>query len=111
MEPVLSGLLSQTNTPSKVKQTISPKWHEIYDQIPVDVSIEWDAFELSVRDLFNLEVDDVIELNPEIISKTKARIEDRTCFTGEIGLTGDQVAYQVNECMSESLNLIGKSYG
>jgi flagellar motor switch protein FliM len=111
MEPVLSGLLSQSNTPSNTKQKISPKWHEIYDQIPVDVSVEWDAFELSVSDLLNLEVNDIIELNPEIINKTKSRIEGRTCFVGEIGLEGDQVAYQVNECMSESLNLIGKSYG
>lgn len=111
MEPVLSGILSQANIPAKTKSTISPKWHEIYDEIPVDISVEWDAFQLSVRDLFNLEVDDIIEMNPEIISKTKVRIEDRTCFVGEIGLEGDQVAYQVNECKAESLNLIGKSHG
>ena len=111
MEPVLSGVLSQANVPAKTKSTLSPKWHEIYDEIPVDISVEWDAFQLSVRDLFNLEVDDIIEMNPEIISKTKVRIEDRTCFLGEIGLEGDQVAYQVNECKTESLNLIGKSHG
>jgi len=111
MEPVLSGVLSQANVPAKTKSTLSPKWHEIYDEIPVDISVEWDAFQLSVRDLFNLEVDDIIEMNPEIITKTKVRIEDRTCFLGEIGLEGDQVAYQVNECKTESLNLIGKSHG
>ena len=111
MEPVLSGILSQANIPAKTKSTISPKWHEINDEIPVDISVEWDAFQLSVRDLFNLEVDDIIEMNPEMISKTKVRIEDRTCFVGEIGLEGDQVAYQVNECKAESLNLIGKSHG
>ena len=107
----MSGVLSQANVPAKTKSTLSPKWHEIYDEIPVDISVEWDAFQLSVRDLFNLEVDDIIEMNPEIISKTKVRIEDRTCFLGEIGLEGDQVAYQVNECKTESLNLIGKSHG
>ena len=80
MEPVLSGVLSQSNVPAKTKSTLSPKWHEIYDEIPVDISVEWDAFQLSVRDLFNLEVDDIIEMNPEIITKTKVRIEDRTCF-------------------------------
>ena len=111
MEPVLSGILSQSNVPSKPKASISPKWHEIYDEIPVDISVEWDAFQLSVRDLLNLEADDIIEMNPEIISNTKVRIEDRTCFVGEIGLDGDQVAYQVNECKTEGLNLIGKSHG
>jgi flagellar motor switch protein FliM len=112
LEPVLSTLLS-SNTTAKKESKLSkpPKWHEVYDHIPVDVSAEWDAFELSVRDLLNLEAEDVIEMNPEIISKTKIRIENRTCFIGEIGLDGDRVAYQVSECISEGLKLIGKANG
>ena len=69
------------------------------------------CFSTFSRDLLNLEVNDIIEMNPEIVSNTKVRIEDRTCFVGEIGLEGDQVAYQVNECKTEGLNLIGKSHG
>ena len=61
--------------------------------------------------MLNLEVDDVIELNPDLIEKTKLRIENRTCFIGEIGIEGDQVAFQVNDCTSEGLNLIGKAHG
>ena len=53
----------------------------------------------------------VIELNPDLIEKTKLRIENRTCFIGEIGIEGDQVAFQVNNCTSEGLNLIGKAHG
>jgi flagellar motor switch protein FliM len=112
LEPVLSTLLSSSTSGKKeAKLTKPPKWHEVYDHIPVGVSAEWDAFELTVRDLLNIEADDVIEMNPEIISKTKIRIENRTCFVGEIGLDGDRVAYQVNECISEGLNLIGKTNG
>jgi len=112
LEPVLSTLLSSNSSGKKeAKLNKPPKWHEVYDHIPVGVSAEWDAFELSVRDLLNIEADDVIEMNPEIISKTKIRIESRTCFIGEIGLDGDRVAYQVNECISEGLNLIGKANG
>ena len=44
MEPVLSGFFPKPSIPTKPKQQISPKWHEIYDEIPVDVSVEWDAF-------------------------------------------------------------------
>ena len=44
-----------------------------YDEIPVDVSAEWDAFELTLRDLSN-EVDDVIEMSPSLIGETKRRI-------------------------------------
>ena len=88
-----------------------PRWHDIYDDIPVDVSAEWDAFQLTLRDLSNLQVNDVIEMDPDLITNTHLRVEGRTCFTGEIGLEGDQVAFQVNESISEAVKLIGKKNG
>ena len=85
LEPVVSRLLTAVSVSEK--KTVKPtRWHEIYDAIPVDVSAEWDAFELSLKDLSNLEIDDVIELSPDLINQTKLRIENRTCFVGEIGL-------------------------
>jgi flagellar motor switch protein FliM len=110
MEPVLSRLLSSA-AKEETKVSRPPRWHEVYDNIPVQVSAEWDAFELSLRDLTNLEIDDVIEMNPELIENTKLRIENRTCFTGQIGLEGDQVAFQVNESISDALKMIGKKHG
>jgi len=110
LEPVVSRLLNAVSVSEK--KTVKPtRWHEIYDAIPVDVSAEWDAFELSLKDLSNLEVDDVIELSPELVEQTKLRIEDRTCFVGEIGLEGGQVAFQVNQSMDEAVKLIGKNHG
>ena len=110
LEPVVSRLLTAVSVSEK--KTVKPtRWHEIYDAIPVDVSAEWDAFELSLKDLSNLEVDDVIELNPELVGQTKLRIENRTCFVGEIGLEGGQVAFQVNQSMDEAVKLIGKNHG
>ena len=110
LEPVVSRLLNAVSVTEK--KTVKPtRWHEIYDAIPVDVSAEWDAFELSLKDLSNLEVDDVIELSPELVEQTKLRIENRTCFVGEIGLEGGQVAFQVNQSMDEAVKLIGKNHG
>jgi flagellar motor switch protein FliM len=110
LEPVVSRLLTAVSVSEK--KTVKPtRWHEIYDAIPVDVSAEWDAFELSLKDLSNLEVDDVIELSPELVDQTKLRIENRTCFVGEIGLEGGQVAFQVNQSMDEAVKLIGKNHG
>ena len=111
MEPVLSRLLSSAATEEKKPISKMPRWHEIYNDIPVDVSAEWDAFQLTLRDLSNLQVDDVIEMDTELISKTNLRVEGRTCFIGEIGLEGDQVAFQVNESLSDALKLIGKKNG
>lgn len=110
MEPVLSRLLASVSS-EEIKTTRPPRWHEVYDNIPVQVSAEWDAFELSLRDLSNLEVDDIIEMDSALIEKTKLRIESRTCFTGEVGLEGDQVAFQVNESITDALKMIGKNHG
>ena len=110
MEPVLSRLLVAVNKESAANSN-PPRWHDIYDNIPVDVSAEWDAFELTLRDLSNLNVDDVIEMSPELLEKTNLRIEGRTCFVGEIGLEGEQVAFQVNESIVEALKTIGKKHG
>ena len=110
LEPVVSRLLDTVSTKEE-KQTAPPRWHNVYDEIPVAVSAEWDAFELTLRDLSNLEVDDVIEMSPSLIDDTKLRIENRTCFIGEIGLEGDQVAFQVNESIAEAVKLIGKNHG
>jgi len=110
MEPVLSRLLVAVNKESAANSN-PPRWHDIYDNIPVDVSAEWDAFELTLRDLSNLNVDDVIEMSPELLEKTNLRIEGKTCFVGEIGLEGEQVAFQVNESIIEALKTIGKKHG
>ena len=110
MEPVLSRLLASVSS-EETKTTRPPRWHEVYDNIPVQVSAEWDAFELSLRDLSNLEVDAIIEMDSALIEKTKLRIESRTCFTGEVGLEGDQVAFQVNESITDALKMIGKNHG
>jgi flagellar motor switch protein FliM len=112
MEPVLSRLLSSaSNDDSKKNVPKVSRWHEIYDNIPVDVSAEWDAFELSLRDLSNLQVNDVIEMEADLIKETKLRVEGRTCFIGEVGIEGNQVAFQVNESISNAVNLIGKKNG
>jgi flagellar motor switch protein FliM len=110
LEPIVTRLLNSVTT-TENKTSKPPRWHEIYDAIPVSVSAEWDAFELSLRDLSNLETDDVIEMSPSLIDKTKLRIEGRTCFIGEIGLEGNQVAFQVNESIIEAVKLIGKKHG
>lgn len=110
MEPVLSRLLmAAANEEKQVSRP--PRWHDIYDDIPVAVSAEWDAFDITLRDLANLSVDDVIEMSPDLLGNTKLRIEGRTCFIGEIGLEGEQVAFQVNESIGEAVKLIGKKHG
>lgn len=111
LEPVLSRMLSSVATEEKKNSAKLPKWHETYNEIPVDLSVEWDAFELSLRDISNLEVDDVLEMDKQLLSNTKLRIANRTCFIGEIGLEGEKVVFEVNNSTAEGLKLIEKNNG
>ena len=63
------------------------------------------------RDISNLEVDDVLEMDNELLQNTNLRIAGRTCFVGEIGLDGERVAFQVNQSTAEGQKLIGKNNG
>ena len=90
-----------------------------YDK-PVRIGVNWGSLDQVLltkmmddnAKLANpLETDDVIEMSPSLIDKTKLRIEGRTCFIGEIGLEGNQVAFQVNESIIEAVKLIGKKHG
>ena len=112
LEPLVLRILEPDENLEKVSSKPA-RWQEVYDDIFVPLSAEWDAFELTVRDLTALRVDDVIELPKSLINETKLRIEDRTCFVGEVGLEGEQVAFQVNETCIEAnnLNLMGESHG
>ena len=58
------------------------------------------------RDVSNLEVGDVIELNPDLPAQTNLRIAGNTCFIGEIGLEGEQVAFpsKSKHCRWEKTN-------
>ena len=85
MEPVLSRLLTSASAEEK-KTPKMPRWHEIYNDIPVDVSAEWDAFQLTLRDLSNLQVDDVIEMDADLISNTNLRVEGEHVLSGKLVL-------------------------
>ena len=111
MEPVLSRMLDAVAADHKTVSKSLPKWHETYNDIPVQISVEWDAFELSLRDISNLEVDDVLEMDNKLLQNTKLRIAGRTCFVGEIGIDGERVAFQVNQSTAEGQKLIGKNNG
>ena len=111
MEPVLSRMLVAVAAGQKSSSPQLPKWHDTYNEIPVQISVEWDAFELSLRDISNLEVDDVLEMDNELLQNTNLRIAGRTCFVGEIGLDGERVAFQVNQSTAEGQKLIGKNNG
>ena len=92
MEPVLSRLLVAVNEESAANSN-PPRWHDIYDNIPVDVSAEWDAFELTLRDLSTLNVDDVIEMSPELLeNESSNRRQNLFCWRNWTGRRASSIS-------------------
>jgi flagellar motor switch protein FliM len=98
IEPLIKEM--QANNRKFTKESDVEKsahWRETYAHIDVPVVAEWDACDLSVRDVLLMEPGDVLELPREIIGQTTLRIVGREKFVGEVGLEGDQVAVKITD--------------
>ncbi len=110
IEPLVHKALEAEATQQSEGKAKAARWHESYDDITVSMSAEWDAFQMTVRDLFNLETGDVIEMPTRLLSDTHLRIAGKTCFKGEIGKEGERVAFRVSETFVDANNLTGKTH-
>ena len=71
------------------------EWHTSYDRITVPVRAEWNAFEISLREISTLRVGDVIEMQPSICAETRVLLNGTPKFSGTVGLDNDRVAIQL----------------
>lgn len=86
---------------SRQRDTVAPQaakrasWQPAYDRITVPVRAEWQALELTLRELCSLAVGDVIEMQPSIVSDTRVLLNGMPIFVGTVGLDTDHVAVQL----------------
>ena len=71
------------------------EWQAAYDRIAVPVRVEWQAVELSVREITSLRAGDVIELPPALCHDTRVLLNGTPKFVGTVGLDTDRVAVQL----------------
>jgi flagellar motor switch protein FliM len=71
------------------------EWKPIYEHISIPARAEWDAFELSLREITNLRVGDVIEMPANIVDQTRVMLNGTPKFVGTIGLENDRVAVKL----------------
>ncbi|MBL9201919.1 MAG: flagellar motor switch protein FliM [Opitutaceae bacterium] len=71
------------------------EWHASYDRITVPVRAEWDALELTLREIACLRVGDVIELPATLCAETRVLMNGAPKFVGTVGLDTDRVAVQL----------------
>ncbi|HUG11282.1 MAG TPA: FliM/FliN family flagellar motor switch protein [Opitutaceae bacterium] len=87
-------------------------WQPAYDRISLPVRAEWNALDLTLRELSCLRVGDVIELPAGLLTDTRLLLNGTLKFVGTAGLEGDRVAVQLNHKLSsQEAPLIGKSHG
>jgi flagellar motor switch protein FliM len=70
-------------------------WQRTYDHITMPVRAEWDALELTLREVCSLRVGDVIEMPAALVQQTRVLLNGTSKFIGTVGLDTDRVAVQI----------------
>lgn len=112
IEPVVKRMQQRRQKDTAVTQTIKrAEWHSAYEGIAVPVRAEWQALELTVREVASLRVGDVIEMRPSICAETVIVLNDLPKFVGTVGLDSDRVAVQVTRKLPSTDTYHGKPDG
>jgi flagellar motor switch protein FliM len=96
IEPLVRKMQARRQKDNAVATTEKrATWFGAYDHITVPVRAEWDAFEVSLREIASLRVGDVIELPAALLSQTRILLNGTPKFVGTVGLDADRTAVQI----------------
>lgn len=96
IEPVVKRMQARRQKDTAVAATLKrPEWHGAYEGVNVPVRAEWNAFDLSLREVTSLRVGDILEMPREICAETRVVLHDCPKFVGTVGLDADHVAVQI----------------
>ena len=71
------------------------EWQSACDRINVPVRAEWDAFDVTLREVSSLRVGDVLEMRAALCAETRVLLNGTAKFIGTVGLDSDRVAVQL----------------
>jgi flagellar motor switch protein FliM len=112
IEPIVKKMQARRQKDTAVAQ--APKraeWHPAYDRIQLPVRAEWDACDLTLREVTSLRVGDVIEMKPSLCAETRVLLNGTAKFVGTVGLDTDRVAVQLTRKLPLEDSLHGKPDG
>lgn len=72
-------------------------WRPAFSHIPIPLSVEWDAGELSLREIVALRVGTVLKLPKSILRETCVRLGGATKFLGEAGVEDGRLAIRIDQ--------------
>ena len=112
IEPVVKKMQARRQKDTAVTTTVKRvEWHSAYDRITVPVRAEWQAIELSVREITSLRVGDVIEMPAAQCHETRVLLNGNPKFIGTVGLDTDRVAIQLTRKLLPEESSHAKSDG
>jgi len=112
IEPLVKAMQARRAKDATVNNEVvdrKAEWQPIYEKVNIPVRAEWDAFELTLREIVSLKVGDVIEMSPEVLDKTRVLLNGNAKFMGSVGLDSDRVAIKLSKRIVEEKNSHAKS--
>jgi flagellar motor switch protein FliM len=114
IEPLVKKMQARRQKDSAVT-TVEKRasWQKAYDHISMPVRAEWEAFELTLREVSCLRVGDVIEMPADLVQQTRVLLNGSPKFIGTVGLDTDRVAVQLTKKIPVNVEELshGKSDG
>jgi len=107
VEPLVKKMQARRQRDTAVAQTEKQAgWQKAYDHITVPARAEWDALELTLREISNFRVGDVIELPSQMLAQTRLLLNGTPKFIGTVGLDADRIAVQLTRKLPNQLEAI-----
>ena len=106
IEPMVKSMQARRAQDSSPAQVASKAtWKPVYEHIALPARAEWDAFELTLREVTHLRVGDVLEMPADIVDRTCISLAGTPKFIGTVGLDSDRVVVKItNKIASEEIS-------
>lgn len=112
IEPIVKKMQARRQKDTAVTSPAKrAEWQAAYDGISVPVRAEWNALELTLREVSSLRVGDVIEMKPTLCAETLVLLNGTPKFVGTVGLDTDHVAVQLTRKLPSEEPLHAKPDG
>ncbi|MSU62193.1 MAG: flagellar motor switch protein FliM [Pedosphaera sp.] len=98
LEPMLRQMSLTIDTVidegAKPARTVA-KWSRDFDDVHVPIVAEWRGLELTAREITQLKVGDVVELDPDCSSQVVVRLANMPKFSARLGTKGNKWAVEL----------------
>lgn len=98
IEPLVRKMQARRQKDANITTVAAKRaiWQDAYANITMPVRAEWDGFSISLREITDLRVGDVIEMPADQIRQTQVLLNGVPKFMGTAGLDADHIVVQLN---------------